>query len=160
MNAEIRFANADDAKALLEIEQASFEHPWSIILFETDLEKNPHAKYWLACENDVDGKVVGFIGTHNMAGEINITNVAVHPDYRKQGTADMLMNSMLEYFDAEPNEGITLEVDCENEPAIKLYEKYGFVTEGRRKGYYQNGHDALIMWRRKSNHIRDIMVGL
>ena len=42
---------------------------------------------------------------------------------------------------------ITLEVRASNEPAIKLYEKYGFKSLGTRKGYYQNNNeDALIMW--------------
>ena len=42
---------------------------------------------------------------------------------------------------------LTLEVRVSNEPAIRLYEKYGFQSLGTRKGYYQdNNEDALIMW--------------
>lgn len=40
---------------------------------------------------------------------------------------------------------ITLEVNEENEPAIKLYKKYGFNILGKRKNYYNNMHDAYIM---------------
>jgi ribosomal-protein-alanine N-acetyltransferase len=43
---------------------------------------------------------------------------------------------------------MTLEVRPSNDTAIRLYERNGFKTEGRRKKYYENnGEDALIMWK-------------
>ena len=144
----IRKAEPKDAGSISKIEELSIKRPWSIVLIENDLEKNPNASYWVAEE---DNKVQGFIGVHNIVGEINITNVAVHPDYRRRGIADELMKAMKAEFDArkvagEDIVGITLEVRESNTPAIKLYEKYGFKAEGIRKGYYSDGEDAVIMW--------------
>lgn len=145
---KIRKAEPADASSISKIEELSIKRPWSIVLIENDLEKNPNASYWVAEE---DGSVQGFIGVHNIVGEINITNVAVHPDYRRRGIADKLMQAMKAEFDnrkeaGEDIVGITLEVRQSNTPAIKLYEKYGFVSEGIRKGYYSDGEDAVIMW--------------
>ena len=145
---KIRKAEPADAGSISKIEELSIKRPWSIVLIENDLEKNPNASYWVAEEG---GAVQGFIGVHNIVGEINITNVAVHPDYRRRGIADKLMQAMKAEFDnrkeaGEDIVGITLEVRQSNTPAIKLYEKYGFASEGIRKGYYSDGEDAVIMW--------------
>ena len=144
----IRKAVPEDAGAISKIEELSIKRPWSIVLIKNDLETNPNASYWVA---EDDGAVQGFIGVHNIVGEINITNVAVHPDYRRRGLADALMQAMKSEFDSrkaggEDIIGITLEVRQSNTAAIKLYEKYGFKAEGVRKGYYSDGEDALIMW--------------
>ncbi len=144
----IRKAVPADAGAISKIESLSIKRPWSIVLIEKDLETNPNASYWVAEEN---GSVQGFIGVHNIAGEINITNIAVHPDYRRRGIADKLMQAMKGEFDnrkasGEDIIGITLEVRQSNTPAIELYEKYAFTTSGRRQGYYSDGEDAVIMW--------------
>ena len=144
----IRKAVPEDAGAISKIEELSIKRPWSIVLIQNDLEKNPNASYWIA---EDDGAALGFIGVHNIVGEINITNVAVHPDYRRRKIADALMQAMKSEFDSrkengEDITGITLEVRQSNTPAIKLYEKYGFKAEGVRKGYYSDGEDALIMW--------------
>ena len=145
---KIRKAEPKDAGSISKIEELSIKRPWSIILIEKDLETNPNASYWVAEEG---GTVQGFIGVHNIVGEINITNVAVHPNYRRRGAADELMKAMKAEFDArkaggDDIVGITLEVRQSNTPAIKLYEKYGFISEGIRKGYYSDGEDAVIMW--------------
>lgn len=180
----IRFATTEDIDAICAIETACFDHPWSRILFDADIKDNPNALYWLAvdvpgsvpenlnsvaadqCTTAASPRIVGFVGTHNVVGEINITNVAVHPDYRQQGIGAQLLAAMTEYFDSmkadaqsissnaapiTPNcdiIGITLEVRPSNTPALKLYQSFGFKEEGRRKRYYQDGEDAIIMWRR------------
>ena len=145
---EIRKAVLSDAEALTTIEQQCIPHPWSLALFNADL-KNPNAIYFLAEDN---GNIVGFLGAHDIVGEVNITNVAVLIDYRSRGIADQLMLSLISEVENRATEkeiiGITLEVRQTNTPAIKLYEKHGFTSEGVRKGYYSDGEDALIMWKR------------
>lgn len=143
----VRKAQLADAGSITKIEQESIPHPWSKVLFDADL-KNPNAIYFVA----EDDEVIGFIGAHDIVGEVNITNVAVAPIHRRKGAADMLMNALIDEIDSRSKQkeiiGITLEVRAGNKAAISLYEKYGFKTEGCRKGYYSDGEDALIMWKR------------
>lgn len=95
------------------------------------------------------GLVVGYAGVWRVEDEGHITNVAVLPEYRGKRIASSLLEEM---FDICGKNGIvdyTLEVRVSNFPAISLYEKHGFESEGIRPGYYQDNHeDAMIMWRR------------
>jgi ribosomal-protein-alanine N-acetyltransferase len=73
-------------------------------------------------------------------------NVAVHPDFRRRGIAEALVNRLVEELKAIDSHSLTLEVRASNVPAISLYEKLGFSEVGRRKNYYRNPReDALIM---------------
>ena len=79
--------------------------------------------------------------------EAHITNIAVSPDFRRKHIGESLLMVLIESCRKSMVKYITLEVRVSNEPAIKLYEKYGFRSLGTRKGYYQdNDEDALIMW--------------
>ena len=146
MDFKIRTADKNDTDKILEIERACFEYPWSRILFDADLSDNPHALYFVA--EDKTGEILGFIGTHDIAGEINITNVAVKPEYQNRKIASALIEKTKEHFKGSEIIGITLEVASKNAPAIRVYEAAGFKAEGLRKGYYKNGDDAIIMWLR------------
>lgn len=126
------------------INRVSFPHPWSRALIEAELG-NPHCRYAVGVEQ---GKVVGYAGMTIIAGEANITNVAVLPECRRQGVGRLLLERLIEICEEENLLLITLEVRRSNIPAIALYESLGFSHEGMRKGYYSdNGEDALIMTR-------------
>ena len=74
-------------------------------------------------------------------------NIAVDDRLRRQGIATTLLERLFELAD-KPSEQYTLEVRTSNEDAIRLYERFGFRTAGRRRAYYHdNREDALIMWR-------------
>ena len=73
-------------------------------------------------------------------------NIAVDPPLRRRGIATTLLERLLER--AGPGQEYTLEVRPSNEPAIRLYERFGFRRAGTRPRYYQDtGEDAVIMWR-------------
>jgi ribosomal-protein-alanine N-acetyltransferase len=80
--------------------------------------------------------------------EAHITIVAVHPDYQSQGLGQTLLYALLEKARQRGMERATLEVRASNQPALLLYEKFGFREAGRRRRYYEEtGEDALILWR-------------
>ena len=73
-------------------------------------------------------------------------NIAVDPPLQRRGIATALMEALLERAGTEQE--FTLEVRPTNEPAIRLYEQFGFRRAGTRPRYYHDtGEDALIMWR-------------
>ena len=125
-------------------EQAYGEHHWSKESFFNELN-NQLAKYY--CAFNEQGELVGYCGCWQIMEEAHITNVAVSPNFRRQNIGEALLIAIIKSCYKEMVKYLTLEVRVSNEPAIKLYEKYGFKSLGVRKGYYQdNNEDALIMW--------------
>ena len=73
-------------------------------------------------------------------------NVAVHPDYRRQGIARMLVTELVAALAKKGVSSLALEVRASNVPAISLYEQLGFIQVGRRPNYYRNPkEDAYIL---------------
>ena len=99
---------------------------------------------WLVA---LDGDTVaGYVGSQTVMDESDMMNVAVHPDCRRQGIAEELVNALTDALREKESRCLTLEVRASNEPAKKLYEKLGFVSVGLRKNYYRNPReDALIL---------------
>ncbi|MBP1743147.1 MAG: hypothetical protein H6Q58_125 [Firmicutes bacterium] len=130
---------------VLEVDKLSFSLPWSRDSFEAEVSRNDFARYVVAVS---DGKVVGYGGVWIIAGEGQITNIAVHPDFRGMGAACKMLEALIDICVKESVNDMTLEVRVSNTPAINLYRKYGFVEEGIRKQFYEdNKEDALIMWK-------------
>ena len=95
-------------------------------------------------------KIVGYIGAWILSGEGQVTNVAVHPSFRRRGIGEKLFAEFIACGIKRGMTAVTLEVRPSNKAAIALYEKFGLKSVGRRKGYYiDNGEDAEIMWNTK-----------
>lgn len=135
----------EDIDDIIRIEEASYgEHHWSKDSFYSELN-NQIARYF--CAFDGENNLMGYIGSWLVIDEAHITNVSVHPDYRRRHVGEALLSAVIEECFKNMIKYITLEVRVSNNPAIKLYEKYLFKSLGTRKGYYQNNNeDALIMW--------------
>ncbi len=127
---------------IVAIEEHSFSIPWSKTAFLGEI-LNQNAHYFVAT---IEDKVVGYGGFWYIVNEGHITNIAVHQDFRGQGIGSKILDAMIAQKEELWMIGLTLEVRVSNENAIKFYEKKGFVEEGRRKNYYENNEDALIMW--------------
>ena len=124
------------------LEKLCFSDPWSENSVASEL-KNALALWLVAVENDT---VAGYVGSQTVMGETDMMNVAVHPDYRRQGIAEALVADLIEKLKEQERHCLTLEVRSSNLPAQKLYEKMGFQQVGCRRGYYRNPkEDALIL---------------
>lgn len=128
--------------AVAELEKICFSAPWSAQSIASELN-NP-LSLWLVAE--VDGVVAGYIGSQSVCGESDMMNVAVHPDFRRQGIGEKLVNALIEALRQAGNTCLTLEVRASNAGAIALYTKLGFIQVGRRPNYYRDPkEDALIL---------------
>lgn len=137
---------ADHLDELARLEKVCFSRPWSRQMLAEELD-NACAAFLVALEEATE-KVVGYAGLLVMADEGYITNVAVFPEYRRQGIAGQLLEVFLRFAQANALAFLTLEVRPSNEAAIALYQGYGFEEKGRRKNYYDfPKEDALILTR-------------
>ena len=124
------------------LERECFSHPWSEKSLREELD-NDQAHFLCAV---ADGCVVGYIGVQEIVGEAYITNVAVLPQFRRNGVAAALLHNLFEFANESCFEFLSLEVRKSNTAAIKLYEKAGFVPVGSRKNFYSEPReDAIIM---------------
>jgi ribosomal-protein-alanine N-acetyltransferase len=128
--------------AIAEIEKLCFSDPWSENSIAGELSSR--LSHWLVALED--GKLLGYIGSQSVLGESDMMNVAVHPDHRRRGIAQMLIGQLMQDLKQRDNLHLSLEVRATNAPAITLYEKLGFETVGRRPNYYRHPkEDALIL---------------
>lgn len=156
----IRWMTLEDIDQVLEIEALSFKTPWLRASFENELLMNNLARYMVCIVDDDgtshrdgtiashrNGTIAGYIGCWHIVDEGHITNIAVHPNFRRHGIGKALIEELMGYARSQKIESLTLEVRVTNEPAIKLYQHYGFKSAGVRPKYYQDtNEDALIMW--------------
>jgi ribosomal-protein-alanine N-acetyltransferase len=78
--------------------------------------------------------------------EAHIATIAIHPDFRRQGTGKLLLQAGMQAAYAEVARIYHLEVRAGNLAAQKMYSDFGYEIVGRRPGYYKNnGEDALLM---------------
>lgn len=135
--------NADHLDELVELERICFSTPWSRNMLAEELDNACSA--FLVAE-DANGKVVGYAGLQVVLDEGYIANIAVFPEYRRQGIAGKLLQVFMNFAEANRLAFLTLEVRASNQAAISLYENRGFLEVGRRKNYYEHPkEDAIIM---------------
>lgn len=134
-----------NAEEILLLERECFSTPWTYDNIMHELT-SPISEVWIA---RVAGgaEAVGYLSYKVIADELHIGNVAVKALYRRQGIAGALISTLLTQAKTHHAGKATLEVRVSNTAAISLYTSYGFVAEGIRKEYYDDGEDALIMWR-------------
>jgi len=136
----------EDLSDVLEIEVLAFATPWSRSSFLYELLENERALY-LVAKNE-SNRVLGYVGMWIVFDEGHITNLATHPNFRRLGIANKLMNELVRVSKEMGVHYLTLEVRRTNNSAQDLYQKMGFVHMGvRRKYYLDNNEDALIMWK-------------
>lgn len=138
----IRQMRLEDVSSVAELERVCFSDPWSEKSIASEVN-NP-LSYWLVAE--LNGRVVGYVGSQSVLDAADMMNIAVAPEYRRRGVAEALVNSLTDYLQSNHVIALLLEVRVSNTQAIALYEKLGFEQVGRRRNYYHNPkEDALIL---------------
>lgn len=139
---EILPMTEEHIKAIAGIEQECFSDPWSEDALRSELT-NEGAHFFTAVKN---GEVAGYMGMHMVLDECYIANVAVKPSYRRQGIAESLLYTAEKTAKDKNCSFISLEVRVSNIPAINLYKKRGYISQGERKNFYSHPtENALIM---------------
>lgn len=124
------------------LEAACFSLPWSEKSIASELE-NPLSLWLVALAGE---KVAGYVGSQAVLDEADLMNLAVAPEFRRQGIATKLLESLEGRLFASGVRSLSLEVRASNEGAKALYEGLGFAQIGRRPNYYYAPkEDGLIL---------------
>ena len=137
----------NDLDTVTALEAAAFSKPWQRKDF-ADALNSPNYLYYVA---EQDGQVIANAGLIMSIDEADLTNVTTAEACRGRGIAKMLLENLMQAAKERGIVAFTLEVRAGNAAAIALYEKLGFVCEGRRKNFYTApAEDALIYWLREN----------
>ena len=149
----IRTMTEADLEEVLAIENDSFPLPWNRDHFLDEL-KSGHAFPLVAL--DQEEKIIGYICSRLLFGEGHIFNVAVRRVFRRSGVARLLVDKVVNDCREGGGAVIFLEVRHSNKAAIALYRQLGFVETGRRRSYYENVDDAILMeFKFSDNEVND-----
>ncbi|MFH1074617.1 MAG: ribosomal protein S18-alanine N-acetyltransferase [Candidatus Firestonebacteria bacterium] len=141
---DIRKMLESDVDAVAALEASVFTLPWSRTLILKDIKENKSARFFTARK---DNLLVGYGGFWLLQDEMNIVNIAVHPEYRKKGLGKALLKHLLAEGVKEGAKIATLDVRETNTAARCLYESAGFIMIAVRNKYYSdNRENAVVMW--------------
>ena len=137
----------NDFEQIQKILLSDFDDFWSPHLLQNEL-KQKNKIYIVAKKNK---NIVGFAGCMINFAEMEIMNLVTKKSERGNGIGNFLLEKLIEIAKNQKIETIFLEVNCVNEIARKLYEKVGFLEISRRKNYYGEKQDAIIMIKKIKN---------
>ncbi len=141
----IRRMKVEDLVEVRTIEASCFSNPWSENTFRGEIQ-NTSVSFPLVVIEKPAERVAGYIIYWLIGEDVQINNVAVHPDFRGQGIGEALMRHVIGKVREKGATFVTLEVRPSNTPAVTLYKKLGFEILGVRKNYYTNpDEDAYLM---------------
>ncbi|MCC6133590.1 MAG: ribosomal protein S18-alanine N-acetyltransferase [Acidobacteria bacterium] len=140
----IRPAVFGDLDEITDLESRSFPAPWKREFFESEID----AEFRLnLVARAPDGRFAGYVFCAWVLDEIHVHKIAVQEEWRRSGLGTALMKEVIAFGLRNDSYQIFLEVRPSNTPAKRMYQKLGFEISGRRKAYYPDGEDAIVMVR-------------
>lgn len=130
-----------DLEEIKDILQTEFDDFWNFQIFKEELA-NTNSKYLVLRYNK---EIICFGGVKIILDEATIMDIVTKKDKRTQGFAKLLLNELITISKETNCKTITLEVRENNKPAILLYQNFNFKEVGKRKNYYRNGDNAILM---------------
>ena len=144
----IREMEIEDLNEVFDIESSSSPHPWSKKMFLDEIKSSFSHCFTIQRHGVPQCRVMGFICFRNLGEESELLNVCVHPQYRGIGIGKKLMQFYIDFSQEMKIKTFHLEVNVSNQPAIQLYQFFYYQSSGKRKKFYQNQFDALLMTRK------------
>ncbi|ESA55307.1 ribosomal protein S18-alanine N-acetyltransferase [Streptococcus pyogenes] len=119
--------------------------PWTLEQVLIDIWQD-QTDYFLLYDHD---KLLGFLAIQDLAGEVEMTQIAILPSHQGLGLASQLMTHL-----GSIESDIFLEVRESNHRAQGLYQKFGFKFIGKRPDYYRNPIETALLMKREGKHDR------
>lgn len=153
----IRRIEEKDLNAVLVLEKLLYKDPWNENNYASELEQNDYA-YMYVLEHD--GVILGYAGFWLSYEYATITKVSINPAVQKKGLGYYLFNSIMKIALDMGATSFSLEVRESNIAAQGLYLKSGYEKKGKRKGYYSDGEDAIVMiYEKGDEHYEQVYIG-
>jgi ribosomal-protein-alanine acetyltransferase len=140
----VRPAEASDVAAVQELELTSFgADAWSRRSVEQELTADGR-RALVAVEGE---RLLGYAVTWTVGEVTDLQRLVVAPDARRRGLGRRLVEELVDDAAGQGTERVLLEVSAANDAALACYRSVGFVEVDRRRAYYRDGSDALVLQR-------------
>lgn len=133
-----------DIERVVAIEQSWAPTPWSAQSFRNELSI-PFSRSLVAHAHGTPDVVAGYLVRWRVADEVHLLSLAVAESMRRRGLGSLMLDEIVQEGRAESARLVTLEVEAENETAVRLYKSRGFTEVRCRKSYYGAGRDGLVL---------------
>jgi ribosomal-protein-alanine N-acetyltransferase len=144
----LRKMKEGDLPFVLEIENVSFPNPWHEMTFRGEICNQPISSPFVIVFKP-QNKIIGHLVFWQIKKQMQINNIAIHPDFRRMGIAEAVMHKVLSEIRMGEVEFVTLEVRPSNIAARFLYNKLGFDVLGIKENYYHNPPEPAIVMGKK-----------
>ncbi len=141
----LRPAGPSDLDEIARIESESFPVPWKREFFASELVEPHRYIRVLARDDGLSPRIGGYLFAVSLYEEFHVNKIATDLRLRRQGFGRWLLEDALARARLTGSDTVTLEVRVSNSVAREFYRSYGFVESYRRRAYYQDGEDALVM---------------
>ena len=136
----LREAEVGDVAAVVDLERLLFgADAWNEAQVRDELT-GERRRAWV-----VGDPVVGYAVTLAAGDVVDLNRIAVHPDHQRQGVARRLLDAAVGAARTARADRVLLEVSAANTAALAFYAAAGFVEIDRRRRYYRDGTDAVVM---------------
>ena len=139
---------AQDVASIIRLERASLTAAhWNEAQYQSLFENDPsRQRLILVAVHQESAAVVGFLIARYVSREWELENIVVAETNRAIGIGTSLLGELLLRAQASESDSVYLEVRESNSAARRLYSKFGFKENGRRKGYYSNPSEDAILY--------------
>jgi [ribosomal protein S18]-alanine N-acetyltransferase len=144
VTAVLRRMTVDDLPAVMKIERETFPaDAWSEGMLRGELNDQPRTRHYVVAL--VDDEIVGYAGLFVAGDQADVQTIAVLADRQRAGIGSAMLTELLAEAVRRDAQSIFLEVRADNPGAQELYGGFGFERIGVRRGYYEDGTDAIMM---------------
>jgi ribosomal-protein-alanine N-acetyltransferase len=141
----LRPVSPRDLSEVATIEALSFPCPWKLEFFESELTSRSRYHRVLSRAESELPALGGYLFAVQLHDELHINKIATHPALRRRGLGRRLLEDALAHARGVEAACVVLEVRESNAAAIEFYNTYGFSRAQKRRAYYQDGEDALVL---------------
>lgn len=132
------------------IEKASFPNPWRETTFLGEINDRHFSFPWVIIHK-VEKKIIGYIIFWHIKEGVQISNIAIHPDFRRMGIGETVLRQVMDQVRRKGEKFVTLEVRPSNRAALSLYQKLGFEILAIMKDYYSYPQEHALVMRKRLN---------
>jgi len=140
---QIRWMIRRDLREVMEIEEASFDSPWS----EADFMIQLRQRAVIGMVAEYQYQVIGFMLYELHEQQLEVLNFAIDPEFRRQQAGTVMVNRLIDKLSTQRRKEVFLTIRESNLSAQLFFSEMGFRADSVLRGYYDNSDEDAYLFR-------------